>query len=453
MSDFYGDYMYDLAKELFPICRSITGNGVRKTLKILQRECADLKIYEVPSGTQVFDWTVPKEWNIKDAWVKDSSGKKIIDFAETNLHVMGYSVPVHKKVTLVELCEFLYTEPEQPEVIPYVTSYYKERFGFCVSENQKEQMLATYKNDDEFEICIDSSLEDGFLSYGEIFIPVAEKYTGGGYIENKNTECENPEIFFSTYVCHPSLANNEISGPCLAICLANWVKKMTVRKYNYRFVFIPETIGSITYLSKNYKELQKNVVAGFNLTCVGDDRTYSYLSSAYENTLADRVLKNVLSFHYPQYKKYPFLKSGSDERRYNAPGIDLPVCCFCRSLYGEYPEYHTSADNLSFISAAGLQGSFEVMSKCIVALENNSKYKTSTLCEPQLGRRGLYSTVSRKGQDDSFFLNFLAYANGKNDLIEISNIIKKPIDAVLPTLQKLIDAGLIIKDSKVEVVE
>lgn len=426
-----GEYAYNLAEELFPICRSITGNGVRQTLRILQREVPELEIKEVPSGTQVFDWIVPKEWNINDAWVKDKSGKKIIDFNETNLHIMGYSIPVHKKVTLDELLTFIYTEPEQPDVIPYITSYYKERFGFCISENQKMQMMHTYSEKDEFEVFIDSTLEDGFLSYGELIIPSTEKNT--------------KEIFVSTYTCHPSLANNELSGPCVSIALAKWLKSLPKRKYTYRFIYIPETIGSITYLSKNYKELQKNVIVGFNLTCVGDDRTYSYMPTAYGNTLADKVLQNVLSFHYPEYKKYSFLISGSDERRYSAPGIDLPVVGFSRSLYNQYPEYHTSADNLSLISPAGLQGSFEVIAKCITALEENDCYKMTCLCEPQLGKRGLYPTLSRKGHYDEIFKlkNLISYLNGKNDLIDISNIIKVPVEELLESLKKLQNAGLV----------
>lgn len=430
-----GEYAYNLAKELFPICRSITGNGVRQTLNILKREVPELNLFEVPSGTQVFDWTVPKEWNIYDAWVKDKNGIKIIDFSKTNLHVMGYSIPVHKKVTLNELMSFIYTEPEQPDVIPYITSYYKERYGFCISENQKNQILSTYTEKDEFEICIESTLEDGSLTYGELTIP--------------STENNNSEIFISTYTCHPSLANNELSGPCVSITLAKWLKTLPKRKYNYRFIFIPETIGSITYLSKNYIELQKNVVAGFNLTCVGDDRTYSYMPTAYGNTLADKVLQNVLSFHYPEYKKYSFLISGSDERRYCAPGIELPVVGFSRSLYNKYPEYHTSADDLSFISPSGLQGSFDVISKCITALEWNANYKMTCLCEPQLGKRGLYPTISRKGQYNEVFKlkNLISYLNGKNDLIDVSNIIKVPVEDLLENLIKLKNAGLVINST------
>ncbi len=428
-----GEYAYKLAEELFPICRSITGDGVRKSLRILQREVPELMIKEVPSGTQVFDWTVPKEWNIADAWVKDKNGKKIIDFSETNLHVMGYSIPVHKNVKLNELMTFIYTEPNQPDVIPYLTSYYKEQYGFCISETQKTQILNNYSENDEFEICIDSRLEDGYLTYGELIIP--------------STENNTKEIFISTYICHPSLANNELSGPCVSIMLARWLKNLQKRKYTYRFIYIPETIGSITYLSKNYKELQKNIIAGFNLTCVGDDRSYSYMPTAYGNTLADKVLQNVLSFHYPDYKKYSFLMSGSDERRYSAPGIELPVVGFSRTLYDRYPEYHTSADNLSLISPSGLQGSFDVISKCIIVLEWNGNYKMSCLCEPQLGKRGLYPTLSRKGQYDEVvkFINLISYLNGKNDLIDVSNIIRVPVEEILDNIEKLANARLIYK--------
>jgi aminopeptidase-like protein len=431
---YIGNKMYKLAERLFPICRSLTGNGVRTTLNILKEICPELNIFEIPSGTQVFDWKVPKEWNINDAYIKDPAGKKILDFKSSNLHVMGYSIPIHKKIRKNELLSYIYTEPSQPDVIPYITSYYKERYGFCMTENQRKQIEADYSDDSEFGVCIDSILEDGYLTYGEIVIPSI----------NPN-EVDN-EIFLSTYICHPSMANNELSGPCLAIFLADWIRSMPQRRYTYRIIFIPETIGSITYLGKNLDILKRNVKAGFNLTCVGDDRTYSYLESRYADTLADKVIQNILKFHCSEYKRYPFLKSGSDERRYNSPGVDLPVIGFSRSLYTEYPEYHTSADNLSLISPAGLQGSFEVMMQCIIALENNYKYKVTTTCEPQLGRRGLYPTVSRKGQYDEVkkMVNFLSYADGTNDLIDISNIINVPIKELLE-LVTLLNANKLIE--------
>jgi aminopeptidase-like protein len=424
-----GEGMYNLAEKLFPICRSITGNGVRETLRILRSFCAELNLYEIPSGTKVFDWTIPQEWNIKDAFIKDNKGCKIIDFAHSNLHVMGYSIPIHKKIKKEQLLQFIYTEPRKPDVIPYVTSYYKKCFGFCMSENQKKEIINKYSENDEFEICIDSSLTDGFLNYGELLIP------------GETSE----EIFFSTYICHPSMANNELSGPCLAIYLADWVAKLSKRRYTYRFVFIPETIGAITYICKNLDTLKKNVKAGFNLTCLGDDRTYSYVESKYADTLADKVIQNVLKFHFPNYKKYSFLESGSDERRYQAPGVELPVVCFSRSLYGEYPEYHTSADNLSVISPEGLQGSFNVMTKCITALEHNKIYKATTTCEPQLGKRNLYPTVSQKRQHDevSKLIHILSYADGKNDTIDLSNIIDTPVNELLDYVNILVKNKLI----------
>lgn len=418
--------MMDLARKLFPICRSITGEGVRQTLKVLQEQFDKLNIYEVPSGTHVFDWTVPKEWNIKDAYIENSKNERIIDFKKNNLHVVGYSLPMDAYMTKEELLKIVYTQKEQPDVIPYVTSYYKERSGFCMSENQKNSL-----EDDTYHCVIDSELIDGSLTYGEIII-------------DGNTK---KEILISTYICHPSMANNEISGPCVAINLAKYIASMPERQYTYRILFVPETIGSITYLSRYYKEMKENVIAGFVLSCVGDNRTYSMVHSKYGNTLTDKLLMNVLKYHYPNYKQYSFLDRGSDERQYNAPGIELPVCSVSRSKYGEYPEYHTSADNLDLISEEGMMGSYELMIKCIDALEYNENYKIDCLCEPQLGRRGLYPTVSQKGSYDKVraMTNFIAYADGKNDLIDISNIIGEPIDKLIPIIDKLIDNGLLLK--------
>lgn len=387
-------------------------------------------VREVPSGTQVFDWSVPKEWNIRDAWIKDSKGNKILDFKDNNLHVVGYSLPVNKKVNLEELKTIIYTLPEQPDAIPYVTSYYKERYGFCMTQNQKNNL-----KEDNYHIFIDSELKDGSLTYGEIIIPGDS----------------NKEVFLSTYVCHPSMANNELSGPAVAIYLAKWLKSLPIRRYTYRIIFIPETIGSITYLSQNLEHLKKRVIAGFNISCVGDNRTFSYAASRYGNTLADKLAKNVLRFYYPEYKEYSFLKRGSDERQYNAPGVDLPVCAICRSKYGEYPEYHTSKDNLDFISPEGLAGSFDVYKQCIIALENNYKYKVKVLCEPQLGKRGLYPTISQKGSSKvvKTMTDFIAYADGNNDLIDIGNIIDVPVEELVPIIKNLIDNDLIeVKNDK-----
>lgn len=418
--------MYSLVKELFPICRSITGDGVRKTLRIIQREIPELKIFEVPTGTKVFDWIVPKEWNIKGGYIETLEGKKVIDFADTNLHIMGYSLPIDKIVSREELLEMCYTIPEQPDYIPYVTSYYKERSGFCLSEKQKQALT-----EETYHVVIDSTLENGSLTYGELLIPGNSK----------------DEIFLSTYVCHPSMANNELSGPAVAVELAKYILANKDRRYSYRIIFIPETIGSITYLSKNLDYMQKHVIAGYNISCVGDDRTYSYVESPYADTLADRVAQNVLNFHYPEYKRYSFLHRGSDERQYCSPLVHLPLCAICRSKYEEYPEYHTSADNLNLVSPNGLYGAFEVYRKCIDLLENNYMYIVTTPCEPQLGKRGLYPTLSRRGSinETRSMTAFIAYADGKHDLVDISNRINVPIDRLLPIINKLSDNGLIRK--------
>jgi len=417
------DDIYALAKRLFPICRSITGDGVRETLRILQEIVPQMTIHEVPSGTEVFDWTVPKEWNIKDAYIEDLDGNRIISHKDSNLHVVGYSLPIDAVVTRDELLKMVYTQPDQPDVIPYVTSYYKERSGFCMSENQKNTL-----DKEQYRVCIESEIKDGSLNYGEILIPGKSK----------------EEIFLSTYICHPSLANNELSGPCVAIYLAKWLLEQP-RRYSYRIVFVPETIGSITYLSRNLDEMKSNIIAGFNISCVGDDRAYSYIASRYGDTLSDRVAKNVLSSHAPDYITYSYLERGSDERQYNAPGVDLPVCTICRSKYGEYPEYHTSADNLDIISPQGLGGAFDVYCKCIRALEENYNYKINCLCEPQLGKRGLYPSISQKGQYDEVktMMDFIAYADGTNDMIAISEIIEVPVEELIDIAKKLKDSGLL----------
>ena len=419
--------MYELCERLFPICRSITGDGVRKTLQMLVEVYGnEINIHEVPTGTKVFDWTVPKEWNIKEAYIENSKGQRVIDFKNNNLHVVGYSLPVDKFVDLQELKSVVYTQPDQPDAIPYVTSYYKECYGFCMSQNQLDKLP-----EDTYHIVIDSELKEGSLTYGEIIIP-------------GDTE---EEVFLSTYICHPSMANNELSGPVVATFLAKWLNLLVKRRYTYRIIFIPETIGAITYLSKNLQFLKEHVIAGFNLSCVGDNRTFSYVESRYGDTLADKAAKNVLSFYYPDYKTYSFLKRGSDERQYNAPGVDLPVCAICRSKYGEYPEYHTSKDNLELISPEGLLGAYEVYQQCILSLENNYSYKINVLCEPQLGKRGLYPTTSQKGTYDAVkvMIDFIAYADGSNDLIDISNIIGVPVNELLTVIEKLEKVDLLTR--------
>ena len=427
-----GQAMYELAKKIFPYCRSITGEGVRQTLKDLNEYISNdggpkLNIKKVPSGTGVFDWTVPREWRINAAYIEDEAGNHVIDMDNNNLHVLGYSVPVDKWVELEELKQYIYTQPEQPDLIPYVTSYYKERYGFCMSENMKNSL-----KEGKYHMFIDSELFDGVLNYAEIVLP---------------GESEE-EVFFSTYFCHPSMANNECSGPALSAELVRYIATMKKHRYTYRFIYIPETIGSITYMSQgnNLKHMKDTMIAGFNLSCVGDDRDYSIVESKYANTLADKVLKNVLRFNTSnKYSTYSFLERGSDERQYNAPGIDLPVVCYCRSKFGEFPEYHTSADNMGIVSPSGFQGSYDVMTQVIQALENNYKYKMQVLGEPQLGKRGLYPTISQKGSYDAIeaMTDFIAYADGSNDLIDISNRINVSTKELIEIATKLAAHGLV----------
>lgn len=416
--------MYGLAKKLFPICRSITGKGVRETLHIIKEEIPQLKIYSIKSGVQVFDWVIPDEWNIEDAYIEDENGKKIIDFKENNLHVIGYSIPVDRWVNKQEMLEYVFTLPNQPNYIPYVTSYYKQRYGFCMTENLRKSLL-----DIQYHMVIKSSLKPGELNYGEVIIPGES----------------DKEIFFSTYICHPSMANNELSGPCVLVELAKYLFSLPKRRYTYRLLFTVETIGSLAYLQKNLKYMQENIIAGFNISCVGDNRTYSYVESRYGNTLTDKLCQNILKYHYPEYKRYTYLDRGSDERQYCAPGIDLPVCAICRSKYGEYPEYHTSADNLNLISKEGLEGAYSVYKKCINALEYNYKYKIQCLGEPQLGKRGLYPDISKKNMygKTKKITDFIAYADGTNDLIDISNRINTSTEELIPIACKLEEEGLL----------
>lgn len=430
-----GKIIYDFAGSIFPICRSITGDGVRETLRLISEKIKnetgrDLSIFEVPSGTPVFDWTVPKEWKIKAGYIENESGEKIVDFKDNNLHILGYSTPVDEWVDLEELKKYIYTEPSQPDAIPYVTSYYKERFGFCMSENMKNSLPSG-----RYHMFIDSELFEGSLSYAELKIK--------GQSEK--------EVFFSTYTCHPSMANNECSGPALMTQLIKYVSELTAGenglRYSYRFIFIPETIGSITYLSRNLDEMKANIFAGFNLSCVGDNRAYSIVHSRYGATFSDKVLMNVLGF-MSDYISYSFLKRGSDERQYNAPGVDLPVVTFCRSKYCEYPEYHTSLDTMDLVSPEGFAGAYEAMTRTIAGIEANYRYKMNVLCEPQLGKRGLYPSISRKGTYDAVksLTDFIAYADGSNDLFDISEIIGVPVKELIPIAEKLFDNDLISRE-------
>jgi aminopeptidase-like protein len=416
--------MYNWAKELFPINRSITGNGTRSTLRFFQDIVPEMEIFEVPSGSRVFDWTVPKEWNVREAWIEDGMGNRIVDISNNNLHLMGYSISVNTTMCLEDLQKHLYSLADQPNAIPYITSYYEERWGFCLSENVRKGLKP-----DNYKVFIDSTLEPGSLSYGEVVLPGREKR----------------EIFISTYVCHPSMANNELSGPVVTVAILNWLKQEKNRRYTYRIVLIPETIGSLVYLEKHHKHLKEKVDAGFVLTCIGDNNAYSMLESRFGNTLADRVARHVLKYHTSDYKSYSFLKRGSDERQYCAPGIDLPVCNLMRTKYGEFPEYHTSLDNLDYISVEGLEGGYDIVRKCLTLLENNHFYKTRMLGEPQLGKRGLYPTLSTKSPNLEVqkMTNFIAYADGDHDLLEIAEIIGENALDLIAIADKLVKKSVL----------
>jgi aminopeptidase-like protein len=420
-----GEEIYSLAQQLFLICRSLTGDGVRKTLRLIKNQLPELEIHEVPSGTGCFDWTVPDEWNINDAYIIDPDGNKIADFRQNNLHVAGYSIPVDKTVSLDELQNHLYSLPEKQDAIPYITSYYKKHWGFCITDKQRRTL-----KQGRYRVRIDSSLKPGHLTYAELII------------RGQSSQ----EIFLSTYICHPSLANNELSGPCVTAYLAKWLRSLEHRRYTYRIIFIPETIGSIYYLSRNLEYLKEHVIAGFNVSCVGDERTYSFLPSRQGNTLADRVALHVLKHIYPDFKRYSFLDRGSDERQYCSPGVDLPVVLVGRSKYEQYPEYHTSKDNMDFITPEGLYGGYNAIRQCLICLEHNEKLKTTVLCEPQLGRRGLYPSANSKVSREQLkpMMDLIAYADGTNDLLGIADLIGREIWSLFEIVNKLKNEKLLV---------
>ena len=412
---------------LWPINRSLTGNGNRETFKILS-EIIDFKIEEVPSGTQCFDWTVPPEWNINEAWIKDSSGNKIIDFARNNLHILGYSEPFHGKLSYEELKPHLYSLPEQPDLIPYLTSYYKKRWGFCLSHKHFLEL----DSNETYEVFIDSSLDEkGTMTIGEAVI---------------NGRSEN-EILFSTYICHPSLANNELSGPIVSAFIYQNLKKQTNLKYTYRFLFVPETIGSIYSLSVKGEHWKKHLTAGFVITCIGDEGSFTYKRSRRGNALPDRVVETILQQSEKDFKIVDFFPSGSDERQYCSPGFNFPVGSLMRTMYGKYPEYHTSGDNKDFISFKAMEKSVLKYLDIITVLEKNEKYiNTIPYCEPQLGKRGLYPTLGSQKKTQEFvkaMMWILNLADGTNDLISISRISKIPIKELIPVIDKLIEHGIL----------
>ena len=416
--------MYSWAKDLFPICRSITGDGLRETLKYINNLIPELKIYNIKSGQKAFDWKVPDEWSIKSAFIEDEKGNRVIDFSDNNLHVLNYSTPVDTWIDLEELKKHLYSDPDQPNAIPYATSYYERRWGFCIEYNK---LIALKKG--KYHAVIKSEIKPGIMNYGELII------------KGKS----NNEILLSTYICHPSMANNELSGPVVTIALAQWLLTQKNNRYTYRILFLPETIGSIVYLSLNSDYMKRYTIAGFVLTCMGDERQYSYLPSRKGNTLADRVAKNVLNQNVKNYIQYSFLDRGSDERQYCSPKIDLPVCSVMRSKYGTYPEYHTSLDNLDLITPEGLEESYELLKKMIKIVEVNDVYESVYPCEPHLGNYKLKPTLSRKklNSESKLISDILAYSDGNTDLIEKSDFFKEDALVIHELESKLIELGLI----------
>lgn len=394
-------------KDLYRIPRSLTGKGVVETLEYIQK-IIPLELKQVKSGTKVFDWTVPPEWNIRDGYViENSTGKKVIDFKSHNLHVVGYSKPINDEITFEELEKNLYYIKDQPNAIPYITSYYSKRWGFCLSFNDFQKLD---KNSD-FKVFIDSDFkEDGDLTYGELLIR--------GEVEE--------EIFFSSYVCHPQMVNNELSGPCVLTAIAQSLLKKS-NYYSYRFVLIPETIGSVVYLSKNIDALKKKVKGGFNISCVGDERGWGLVPSRYGNNISDKIAEYILKKNKPNFIKYSWLDRGSDERQYCAPGVDLPISSITRTKFGEYPEYHTSLDNFDVVTDKALNESLTIYLMCVDLFEKNRfNPKVKVLCEPQLGKRGLYPEISTKdsGEVVKNMMNFISYCDGTNSILEISDICK-----------------------------
>ena len=414
---------YNIGKELFPLFRSITGKGTLKTLKTIKKTFPDLKIKKIKSGTQVFDWNIPPEWIINKAYILDKFGKKIVDIKNHNLHLVSYSKPIKKKIFKKELIKKLYSLEKIPNAIPYVTSYYNRDWGFCIKHNQKKKIIKNYKNNDKFFVNIESSfLNSGNLNYADLILPGKSK----------------KEILISTYVCHPSMANNELSGPIVSMALINYFRKKT-KNYTLRFVFLPETIGSIAYLNKNYLHLKKYVIGGFNLSCIGDEKMYSCIFSKYKNTQADKALIQAYKKLKIKFKEFSFLERGSDERQYNSPGIDLPICSVFRSKFGEYKEYHTSLDNFDLVTPKGIEGGFKIIKKTIEILQKKIIPINKILCEPRLSKKNLYPKITTKKNIklSKLYLSFLQYSDGKNDLTEISNYLEISLKKTIYLFNKL----------------
>ncbi len=425
-----GFEIHSLASALWGFDRSLTGDGVRQTLHAIREHIPDLQIREIPTGTQVFDWEIPREWKVNNAWIITPSGEKICDFKSNNLHLVGYSVPVQRKLLLPELQRHLHSLPNQPNAIPYITSYYEERWGFCLTQNERERLV-----DGEYEVFVDSKLFEGSMTYGELIIPGDS----------------SKEVFLSTYVCHPSMANNELSGPSVMTFIAKWLLSEKNRKYTYRIVFVPETIGSIAYLSGNLEDLKNNVIAGFNVSCIGDERAYSYMPSRNGDTLSDKAAKHVLTHTDANFISYEWKDRGSDERQYCAPLVDLPISGILRSKWLAYEEYHTSLDDLeTVVTPKGLEGGYKALKNALEVIERHCFPIVTTPCEPQLGRRGLYPTLSDKNTkgDIRLMMELLTWSDGTKSLIEIADICGVPVWELYSIVDVLVSNGLLTLSHK-----
>ena len=404
------DELLTFIRKVWPYMRSITGEGNRQTLIAAKELIPELEIIEVPTGTKIWDWTVPKEWIFREAKVINNKGEVILDSKVNNLHVVNYSEPINKILSLEELQKNLFSLPNMPDVIPYRTSYYKKSWGFCI-EDEVRRSLAT----GEYKVIIDSDFIDGSMTVGQVYIP--------GKVKS--------EILFSTYICHPMMANNELSGPAIALAIASYIRG-TNNYYSYRILFHPETIGSLYFLSKNLDHLKNNLVAGYVLTCLGDELAWNFMPSRTGLTLSDKIAKRVLEKLKIKYIHNNFLSRGSDERQYCSPNIDLPVCSVMRSKYGTYPEYHTSGDNLDFISKQGLEESFDFYKVVIDEFESNRIPKLKTFGEPMLSRRELRNTVGGGNltSNETLISHVIAYSDGTNDLTEMSGLFGSTNDEI-----------------------
>ena len=412
-----GKLMYKWLSEIFPYNRSVAGPGNLKTLKYFKKINNKLNIKYIKSGTKIYDWKVPKEWHIKNAFIEDKNSNKVVDFRKNNLSILNYSSSINKTISLKLLKKHIFTLKNQPDVIPYVTSYYSKRWGFCMKYNDYKKL-----KDKNYYVRIDSKFIKGKMHYGEIII------------KGKTTN----EILLSTNICHPSMANNELSGPVLTLMLSNYLKTIN-NWYTYRIIFIPETIGSIAYLNKNKKNID-NIVGGFNIVCVGDDNNYSLLKSRYGNTISDKIAESILKKNKIKFKTYSYLERGSDERQYCSPGIDLPIASVMRSKYGTYKEYHTSDDNLHFVSWKGLSNSYKIYVQILNTFEKKRIYKyLNFLYEPFLTKYSLYPDIgtTKNKTLTKDLLNFLAYADGNNDLEDIAKITKIKLNKVKILAKKL----------------